>query len=448
MTLLPQIALPLAPDRRPASQAFPRRADTGGVDRGLASAGTPGPRRVLYFDHTAALGGGELALLALVRRLDLQRYEPVVVLGADGPLAGKLRDAGIQVRILPLDARVASAPRDRLGASGLRSLPACGRTLAYVIRLRRLIVAEQVDLVHTNSLKADLIGGLAARLAGRPVIWHIRDRISSDYLPAPVAGMFRWLSRLIPNFVVANSQSTLRTVGRLTSARVIYSGVEDCSLAAPSGPTGGVVSKDRVSEDRVLDAAPIIGLVGRISPWKGQHVFVRAAAAIVERFPSARFQIVGAPLFGEQDYELQVKELTARLGLEGRIEFTGFRSDVTALMRQFDILVHASTVGEPFGQVVVQGMAAGKPVVATNGGGVPEIVTDGVTGLLVPMGDANALADAVCTLLADPVRAREMGRLGRERVLDRFTIEASVEALQEVYDNIRGRLRRGRLAVA
>ena len=128
-----------------------------------------------------------------------------------------------------------------------------------------------------------------------------------------------------------------------------------------------------------------------------------------------------------------MKQLTRALQLEARVEFTGFVHDVQAAIDQLQIVVHASTVGEPFGQVVIEGMAAGRPVIATNGGGIPEIVVDQVTGLLVPMNDARALAVGIASLLRNPAEARAMGDRGRRRVKDLFTIERSAKAVEQVY---------------
>ena len=178
---------------------------------------------------------------------------------------------------------------------------------------------------------------------------------------------------------------------------------------------------------------PVIALIGRICPWKGQHIFLRAAASVHRRFPSAQFKIVGAPLFGEEQYEAEVRRLCTELGLDAAVEFTGFCPDIPRLIPELDVVVHASTTGEPFGQVIIEGMAACKPVVATNGGGVPEIVVNNETGLLVAMGDADAMAEAICKLLADPVMARRMGLQGFMRVKECFTIEHTVQKVHAVY---------------
>jgi len=176
-----------------------------------------------------------------------------------------------------------------------------------------------------------------------------------------------------------------------------------------------------------------IGLIGRISPWKGQHVFIQAAAQVTRRFPGAKFLIIGAALFGEDEYEREVRQLARQLGLENVVQFTGFCTDVKQAISELDLVVHASTKGEPFGQVIVEGMAAGKPVVATNGGGVPEIVQDGMTGILVPMGDVPAMAEAICRICADPVSARIMGSNGKKRIAEHFTIEQTARKVESVY---------------
>jgi glycosyltransferase involved in cell wall biosynthesis len=196
----------------------------------------------------------------------------------------------------------------------------------------------------------------------------------------------------------------------------------------------------------VPDQRPTVILVGRISRWKGQHVFIRAAAIVHDRFPRAGFQIVGSAMFGEDDYEREIRELVHEMKMDDCLEFTGFRSDVADIIRQSTLLVHASTVGEPFGQVLIEAMAAEKPVVATKGGGVPEIVNDGITGLLVAMGDVEGMAAAICQLLGNPDLARSMGKHGRQRVSEHFTIQHTVAKVQNIYDDLveaRGKARRG-----
>jgi glycosyltransferase involved in cell wall biosynthesis len=385
------------------------------------------PRRILFIDHTASLGGGELALLDLVKHLDRSRYEPVVLLFSEGPLAERLRLAEIETHVLPLSSSVAETRKDSLSAKSLVQWKEIRQILSFLRLLVRLVRNHHVDLVHTNSLKSDILGGIAARMARKPLVWHVRDRIEDDYLPRPVVKLFRLLCRVIPHCVIANSQYTLSTLhlhGRKKSI-VVYSGLDLQTQCVPT-------SREPLSYGR----PPIVGMVGRISPWKGQHIFLQAAATVLPEVPEAKFQIIGSALFDERAYERDLHTLCDKLGLEGSVEFLGFREDVPALIAEMDILAHCSTMGEPFGQVLVQGMGAGKPVVATRGGGVLEVIEEGLTGLLVPMNDAESAAGAILRLLKEPDWAREMGRRGRQRVLDHFTIEKTAQQVQSVYDGV------------
>jgi len=390
--------------------------------------------RVLFVDHTAALSGGEIALFNLLRCLDPKKVKPVVVLGAEGPLADRLRPI-FETHVLSLSPSVATQKKDKLGIRTLFRVRDVLDVLVYVRRLAAFIRQHNIRLVHTNSLKADIIGGMAARLALRPVVWHVRDRIEDDYLPRLVVRVFRLLSHVIPSYVIANSAATLRTLhlGRRARGTSIPSGIElNGKTAVVHDGTSPAVLAERNgprSEFR-------IGLVGRISPWKGQHIFIEAAGLVNMRFPEARFFIIGAALFGEDQYEQEVRRLPGELGIQDAVEFTGFRNDIKHAIAELDLVVHASTKGEPFGQVIIEGMAAGKPVVATNGGGVPEIVEDGQTGILVPMGDVQAMAEAICQILSDPVRARAMGIRARKRVADHFTLEQTARRVEAVYEEI------------
>jgi len=390
------------------------------------------PMRVLLFDHTAQLGGGEIALLDLIRFFDRSRVTPIVVLGSDGPLADRLRGL-VELHVLKIAPDVLHTRKDTLGTGNVVRFKTALQILKYVLRLADFIEAYNIELIHTNSLKADILGGIAAKLVRKPVIWHIRDRITEDYLPKPAVNAMRRLCRIIPDFILGNSAATLETL-QLGGARP--------SMPVPSGVDISAYEFGGVAEALAASwpARKItIGLIGRICPWKGQHIFLQAAAEVRKRFPLTRFQIIGAALFKEQQYEQEMRELAGTLGLEDAVEFTGFRNDVPDLMRKLDILVHASTTGEPFGQVIVQGMAAGKPVVATNGGGVPEIVIHGATGLLVPMADARAMSSAICALLDSPDAATAMGRAGRIRVMEHFTIERTARKVEAAYAEVLAR---------
>jgi glycosyltransferase involved in cell wall biosynthesis len=383
--------------------------------------------RVLFFDHTAALSGGEIALLHLVQAFDLKKIKPIVVLGAEGPLVEKLRP-NVDTYVLSLPSGVAGTRKNTLGLSTFFRIRDLAVSFQYIFRLARFIREKNIDIVHTNSLKADILGGFAARLAGRPIIWHVRDRIAEDYLPSPIVKIFRLLAQTIPTRIIAVSDAVAATLRKNKDSDDRITVVHDGTLL-PIEPIHHPQGASSSSPIR-------IGLIGRISPWKGQRIFLQAAAIVLKQFPDARFLIIGAPLFNEETYDQEIRSLAKQLGIQTSVEFTGFCSDIPQIISTLSLVVHASTTPEPFGQVIIEGMAAGKPVVATNGGGVPEIVEDGKTGILVPMGDSAAMARAICTLLENPQDAAAMGARARQRVENNFTVAATARRVEAVYAQI------------
>jgi glycosyltransferase involved in cell wall biosynthesis len=205
-----------------------------------------------------------------------------------------------------------------------------------------------------------------------------------------------------------------------------------------------MVIHDGVDPERYLEVHPggrssrlTIGVIGRISPWKGQDIFLKAAARLRRDFNEVVFRVIGDPLFGEEAYQRQLLALCTELDLGDRVQFTGFVSNIPEQLADLDIVVHSSVIGEPFGQVIIEAMAAGKPLIATDGGGVPEIVVDGATGLLVPMGDVEAMAAAMDRLVSNPKIRERMGRSGRDRARRVFHIDQTVKKLHRVYEMMR-----------
>jgi glycosyltransferase involved in cell wall biosynthesis len=375
--------------------------------------------RIVYLDHCAQLSGAELALLRILPALD--RVDAHVLLGEDGPLTRKLTETGVSTEVfrMPKSARRLKRTQAKPGAL---AVSAGILTIWYVVRLARRLRQLKPDLVHTNSLKAAIYGGLACRLAGIPCLWHVRDRITPDYLPSPAIRLVRWLARRLPSSVIANSISTLVTLelpeslGSVIPSPVIFDPV---NLApAPYSAENGHFSFT-------------VGMVGRMAPWKGQHVFIEAFA---RAFPAGdqTAVVVGAPLFGEDDYAEEVRTRAAGLGLNGRVHFVGFQDDVVGQMSRFDLLVHASIIPEPFGQVVVEGMAAGLPVLAARAGGPAEVIDDGVTGILYDPGNADALAQSLRRLAEDPALRKRLSEAARIRARD-FTPEIIAEQVFGVY---------------
>jgi glycosyltransferase involved in cell wall biosynthesis len=375
------------------------------------------PLRVVYLDHTAQLSGGELALLRLLPALD--RVDAHVILAADGPLVARLLAADISAEVLPLAHGARERSRHTVGPASLVSKDALSASL-YALRLARRLRRLRPDLVHTNSLKAAFYGGLAGRLAGVPVVCHVRDRIAGDYLPPGAVGMVRTSLERLVTAVIANSQATLDTLQTRRPAFVVPSPVDISQARALGRRNGGPLQ---------------VGILGRIAPWKGQDLFLRAFATAF-RSGDERAYVIGAPLFrGDEAFVEELERLAGELGVDGRVTFTGFRHDVHSALADLDVLVHASTTPEPFGQAVVEGMAAGLPVVAADAGGPAEIIADGESGLLYPPGDVDALVAALERLARDAALRAALGEKARQ-VVAGYSPEEVARRTLDVYDDL------------
>jgi len=369
--------------------------------------------------HLPPLRGG--ALLAPARgagALDPRDIELHLLAFASGPLGGRMRQAGHTAEVLPLPGTMADMDRQSAGHLGTATRSAA-RLLPFIWRLARRLRDLDVDVIHATSLKADLVSVPLAILTRRPVVWHIHDRISPDYLPATMVRLIRTLARRVPAQVIANSAATAATLP----------GVRPLTIAYPGLAPEQVADHPR---EAAPPGAPIVGVLGRISPTKAQLQFVKAAAIVAARHPLARFRIVGAASFGAEEYEAQVRDEVARLGLVDRVEFTGFVEDPVREIDAMSVCVHTASVPEPFGQVVVEAMARGVPVVATAGGGVDEILgsrgSEPLGWIVAPL-DETALAAAISEALDHPEEARQRAHRAWQRASTRFTMIRTAEAV-------------------
>ena len=368
--------------------------------------------RVLFLDHVGVMGGAELAILDVARAY---RDTSTVVLFADGPFRGRLASEGIRVEVVEGSRQLQAVKRET-------RLPSLGALTGMLSLVRRLVpIARQYDCLHANSQKAFVIACLVGMIARRPVIWELNDLLTTDHFSRVNIKVDVALANTCAVRVIANSRASAAAFveqgGRPDLLRVVHNGI---SAAPFDAITGDEITAAR--RELGLGDAALIGIFSRLGEWKGQHVALEALAGV----PAAHLLLVGDALFGEEAYAASLRAQAARLGLGDRVHFLGFRSDVPRLMRTVDIVAHTSSAPEPFGRVVVEGMLAQRPVIATGAGGVPEIVSAG-TGVLVPPGDATALAAAFTRLLSHPEFAAGVARKGREHATTHFTVEEMVD---------------------
>lgn len=383
------------------------------------------PVRILYLDHTGELGGAERVLLDVLPRLDRARVEPILAASPEGELLDRARGLGIEVVPLGLDEAARTLSREAWGHDPLSFV---WRARGYLNEARRLAAVmreRRVDAVHTNTLKAHVLGGMAARLARRPLVWHMHDLPSTR---GDTRNLLDHTARFTRPDIVAVSAAVAADLSPAVRARtrVVHNGLDlaafDRAATRPDPPL-----------PLPPGDGPVVGAMSYLIPWKGHEVFLRAMKRMLEARPELRFVIVGEPIFQWRDERDRLEAIARELGVADRVAFAGHREDAPAVLGAFDLFVMPSLF-EPFGRVLIEAMAAARPIVASRAGGVPEIVVDGETGLLVPPGDDAALAEAVLALLADPARAARLGEAGRRRVAASFSLDAQVAGLMAAYE--------------
>lgn len=378
--------------------------------------------RVLFVNHVGEISGAENSLLTLVRRLDRERFIPVAAVPA-GLLARELAELNVPVSLMP-ELRL-TRPRGPWQWAG--------RALRLRQWATKLTIAAQelgCDLVAANSLTAGLAAALGlARRA--PLVWHARD------LHAPERAV-RWLAPRCTRIVAISAcvADTLAAISRAAPERttLVYNGV-DRERFRPQRSRDDVRAEFGVPAD-----ATVIGTVGQLVPWKRQDLFLEAAAHILAHLPQTWFLVVGADLFGEHAaYVAELRALAAGLSLGDRAVFTGYREDVAAVMATMDLMLHPAEE-EPLGRAVLEAMSLGVPCVAADACGPAEIIEDGISGILTPPGDAQAMAARAVELLSRPRSVQRMGEAAMRRVETAFSAERMARLTEDVYEEALARV--------
>jgi glycosyltransferase involved in cell wall biosynthesis len=369
-------------------------------------------RRVLYLAWAPFFSGAERALLLTIRHVDPARWEPVALVGTDGELLAQLRAAGVHAEHVPIKHLDARHPLQWL-ASVASVVNACRRW--------------QPALIHANDMPSYQPGGFAGRFMRIPAVTHIR-------FPDEDSG-YRWFLR--PAFDRALFVSAyLRSHGEHVSPTlfekrsvVLYDGV-----AVPDK----VGREQRSSLKRELglpEHVPTVALTGQIAEVKGIWEFVEAARLLTGSGCPCAFAVLGDDMKGHGALRAAMQERVAALGMSAGFHFLGFRPDATRILPAFDIVAVPSHV-EPLGNATLEAMAAGLPVVGSQTGGIPEMVIDGETGVLVPPGDAAALAGAIGRLARSADERERLGQAARERASAVFSLDAHSRALSAIYDDV------------
>jgi glycosyltransferase involved in cell wall biosynthesis len=379
--------------------------------------------RVLYVNHTASISGGEHSLLDLLAAL------PVSVQALLASPPGALQAAALDIGV-PVTSITGTSGSLRLHPLHTpRAVAELGLAAAGALRASR---RQRSELLHANSIRAGIVVGLIPRPRAARIV-HVRDCLP----PGPLTSATMRLLAATATIIVANSRYTARSVlAAAPKARVevVHNAVDLARWDPARVDRADVRRRLGVADERLL-----LGVVAQLSPWKGQDTAIETLRLLCESGIDAHLLLIGSAKFlaastrfDNERYVSRLHELVGNAGLGERVSWLGERDDVPELVAAMDVLLLPSSE-EPFGRALIEAMAMEVPAIATNVGGPAEIITDGREGYLLAPGEPAAWAAAVRRIAASAEHGRELGRAGRRRVEESFTVARHVAAMLELY---------------
>ncbi len=376
--------------------------------------------QIVFVSHTGAISGAERVLIDVAQGFpDAQAF-----VFEDGRLAKALKLAGADVKVAAHGGNLAKVRRSN---SLFLALPMLGSLMGLVREI--ISVTRRCDIVYANSQKAFTLCALASVFSKKPLVWHLHDILSSAHFGAKQRKMQVFLANRYAVLVIVPSQAA-------RDALVEAGGKASISVVVPNGvrSASGDETKTQLRERLSLPQGPLVGVFSRLAPWKGQDVVIRALAGC----SGVSAIIAGEPLFGEQIYADQLKQLVTELQVQDRVRFLGHRDDVSHLMQAVDVVIHPSVDAEPFGLTLVEAMLARVPIIASSAGASSEILENGKAGALVPPGDVKALESAILVALNRhglPDAQLEYARLRAETVYSVALMQQSIRLLLQQLDS-------------
>ena len=398
------------------------------------------PKRVLYLENGIGYGGSAICLKLIVSHLDRSKYCPIIVTSRNEKdlsdfkniaewlyvpdrfierevIKRKVEDIFFKIKILPRrSSEITSSVVDYL----INFFP-------YLFRLLRLVKKNQVDLIHLNNEALCNMGGvIAANLLKIPSISHVRG-------PAWDSRTSRFVYRNVDYFITVSEwikKEVLKLNVPERKIKTIWDGrnLEEFNIQ---------IDKAKIREEFGLQPKqPSVGMIGRLNPWKGHKVFIKASEKVLKQFPDCKIFIVGGAAQKHKQYEAEVKSIVYEKKLSENIIFAGQRKDVAQIMGILDVIVHASIEPDPYPNVVIEAMLAGKPVIASNTGGPVEMIENYKTGILIPPKDPAILGEKICQLLENRKMRMALGREAKKVAFERYSIENHVRRIEAIYEEV------------
>ncbi|MEA5515264.1 glycosyltransferase family 4 protein [Nodularia sp. UHCC 0506] len=379
--------------------------------------------KILFLDQSGKPGGAELCLIDIAKPYS---DRALVGLFADGDFRKLLQQHHIPVTVL-----TTQAIQVRKQSNFIQSLASVKQLLPLLAKV--IQTAKKYDVIYANTQKALVIGALASFFARRPLVYHLHDILSLEHFSQTNLRIAITLANRFASLVIANSQASqtafIQAGGKAKLTEIVYNGFELQNYQTSASEV------KELQQQLEIEGKFVVGHFSRLAPWKGQHILI---AALSQCRPEVTVILVGDALFGEQDYVQQLHEQVAKLGLENRVKFLGFRTDVPQLMAACNLVAHTSIAPEPFGRVIVEAMLCGKPVVAAKAGGAIELVEQGVNGFLVTPGEIEELAQVINTCVAETEMTASIANRGQAIANQRFDIKTINQQIAQLLNQLSG----------
>jgi len=393
-------------------------------------------RVVVFIEVASQMSGVEFSTLYLARCLDRSRWTPLVICPEEGDLPPRCRAENIAVAIVPLPRFFSTSLR--VGSLALVNpfaiLADVGVMVLAAFTLARFLRSRAPALVVPKGLLAQFYGGIAARWARVPCVWHIQDRVSNRAGPL-YAWLLALIGRILAREIIVDAESIAQQIVPIVPrerVHVIWNGV-DTREFSPQMDGAGVRSDWKLRPGDL-----VIGVPGRLTRWKGQHLLIQAFARLAPKFPNAYVVLIGSALFDTNAYARELEAMVKKLGLPDRVIFAGFRWNMPQVFAALDIVAHTALDKDSTPLAVISAMASGKAIVCASVDGTAQLFDDGADGLLFPPGNVDALAEKLEMLLRDAELRKHLGHAAREKAERELSAEKFTRACELVFEKAFG----------
>jgi glycosyltransferase involved in cell wall biosynthesis len=381
-------------------------------------------KKILYFGHQNEIGGGEKSLLQLIKNLNRKEYEPIVAVSSDGRFLREIKKMKLKYFNLGMKESFIHKTASEISTENIFSrIHSLFFIILYSFRLRKILKTNNIDLIHSNTLKAALIVSIGKIGINVKHVYH--DRTFTYNIANKIIYKFSDKIIVISDFVKKKYKNKRGKLNR------VYNGAEIKNHLH-------TVGHNFLREELLLDNNTIIvGLVGRITPWKGHSIFIESALKLLEKKGEYHFIIVGDDSIEKvEGFKSEIFEKVKSSGYSNNFSFLGFREDIINVMNCLDIVVVPSIEPEPFGRVVVEALGLGKFIVASNIGGIPELIDDKKTGFLFEPGNCNKLVDIINDIKFNFTHYQYVPSNAKNAFENKFRISIHARRIMELYKEI------------